>query len=219
MRGDFTPFSGIPGFWRDYDYGPFADYRRDYDWSPFAGFKRDYDWSPFAGYRRDYEWSPFLGSRTPFTGFRKEIDRFVDDFFRTPAYSGYGYGGFPAKWPMLDFKETDDEVIVIAEVPGMTEKDVELYFDNGILTIRGWKKADKDEPGYTERFYGRFERQVPLPYSVDGEHCMAEFRDGLLSMRFKKLAEVENTKKIPIHPGRHVRKEGEQRRKPAFVGA
>ena len=208
MPGDLTPFSNFPGYWRDYEFGPFADYRRDNDWSPLAGFKRDYEWSPFTGYR------------SPFMGFRREMERFFDDVFRTPSYSGYGYSGFTAKWPKLDFKETDDEVIVTAEVPGMSEKDVELYFDNGILTIRGAKKADKDEPGYSERFYGRFERQIPLPYSVDGEHCTAEFGDGLLSLRFKKLAEVENRKKIPINAaGRQVRKETEQRRKPAFVGA
>jgi HSP20 family protein len=89
-------------------------------------------------------------------------------------------------------------VVVTAEVPGLAEKDVELFFDKGMLTIRGEKKGEKDEFGYSELFYGRFERQIPLPYSVDLEHCVAEFRDGLLTVDLPKLAEVENKKKIPI---------------------
>lgn len=177
----------------------------------------EYGYGPFTGYRRDYDWSPLAD-------FRREIDRFFDDFSRKSPFSGYGYAGFSGQWPKLDFIETEDEVLITAEVPGMNEKDVELYFDNGVLTIRGMKKTDKDEPGYSERFYGRFERQVPLPYSVDGEHCTAEFRDGLLKVSFKKLAETENKKKIPINAvTRHIRKsrdeDAAQRSKPAFVGA
>ena len=99
---------------------------------------------------------------------------------------------------MVEFNDLDSKVVVTAEVPGLTAKDVDLFFDNGMLTIRGEKKGQKDEFGYSEFFYGRFERQIPLPYSVDVEHCTAEFRDGLLTVELPKLAEVENKKKIPI---------------------
>src|SRR5690349_22857251 len=53
---------------------------------------------------------------------------------------------------------------------GMNEKDVELYFDNGMLTIRGFKKADKTEPGYSEHFYGRFERQDRKSTRLNSSH-------------------------------------------------
>lgn len=197
MQSELKPFSfpkySTPGFWRDYDFSPFAGYRRGYDWSPFADFRR-------------------------------EVDQLFDDFFRTPTFNGSGYGEFTSTWPRLDFKESADEVIVTAEVPGMNEKDVELYFDNGMLTIRGVKKQDTDEAGYSERSYGRFERQIAMPYSVDGEHCTAEFNDGLLNIRFKKLAETENMKKIPINAGGRKSRRGreetaDQARKPAFVSA
>ena len=137
----------------------------------------------------------------PFTGLRREMDRWFDNLFGKPAYS-YGsyapYGGRIATWPIVEVKDLENKVVVTAEVPGLTEKDVELFFDKGMLTIRGEKKGEKDEFGYSEIFYGRFERQVPLPYSVDLDHCAAEFRNGLLTVNLPKLADVENKKKIPI---------------------
>lgn len=131
----------------------------------------------------------------PFGAFRQEMDRLFENVFRTPAY---GYSGKFASWPIIEVKDFDTEVVVTAEVPGVTEKDVELFFDKSILTIRGEKKGEKQETGYSEVFYGRFERQIPLPYSVDAKHCTAEFRDGLLTVHLPKLAEDENKKKIPI---------------------
>lgn len=200
MPGDLTPSkfpqNFSPKYWRDYDYGAFSPWKRDYEWSPFAGFRR-------------------------------EMHRLFDDFFNTPAVSGYDYGQaqFGSFWPTFDIKESDDEVIVTAEVPGMNEKDVELYLDKGVLTIRGLKKADKDEPCYSERFYGRFERQIALPYSVDTQHCSAEFRDGLLSVKFEKLAAADNKKKIPInaataHKGRLGHKQDDvKERRSELIGA
>ncbi|HEU4696431.1 MAG TPA: Hsp20/alpha crystallin family protein [Sphingomicrobium sp.] len=199
MPGDLTPskFSrnSSPSSWRDYEYGSFSPWKRDYEWSPLAGFRR-------------------------------EIHRLFDDFFNTPAFSGYDYGQpqVGAYWPTVDIKEKDDEVIVTAEVPGMTENEVELYFDKGVLTIRGFKKAEKDEPSYSERFYGRFERRIALPYSVDAEHCSAESRDGLLLVKFEKLAAADNKKKIPISAAttgktRQPGKQDEVERRKEFVGA
>jgi HSP20 family protein len=139
------------------------------------------------------EWSP-IGS------FRREMDRLFDDFLRAPATARFGEFGRTANFPRLDVTEKDDEVLVTAEVPGMADKDVELFVDNGILTLRGEKKGEKDEKGYSERFYGRFERQIPLPTSVDEAHCRADFHDGLLTIHLPKSREQETQKKrIPIN--------------------
>ena len=137
------------------------------------------------------EWSPLAS-------FRREVDRLFDDFFRTPAFGGFG-SGMTAGWPRLDVRETDSELVVTAEVPGMNEKDVELLLDSGVLTIRGEKKGEKDERGYSERWYGRFERQIPLPVSVEEERCKADFRDGLLTIHLPKSREPENRRRIPIN--------------------
>ena len=92
------------------------------------------------------------------------------------------------------------EVIVTAEVPGMNGKDVDLFVDDGILTIRGEKKSETDESGYSERWYGRCERQIPLPSAVDEERCRADFHDGLLTVHLPKTREAEEKRrKIPIN--------------------
>ena len=150
--------------------------------------------APTAAFWRDYE-------AFPFDSFRRGVDQFIDSFLRKPAY-GFGsyvpFSGALASWPMVDVKDLDDKLVVTAEVPGLTDKDLELFFDQGTLTLRGEKKGEKDESGYSELFYGRFERQIPLPYSVDVAHSGAEFRNGLLTIELPKLAEAENRKKIPI---------------------
>lgn len=143
---------------------------------------------------RENEWSPIAS-------FRREMDRLFDDMFRSPAFSRFGeFGGMTATWPSLDVKDTDSEVVVTAEVPGMTDKDVELLLDNGMLTLRGEKKGERDESGYSERWYGRFERQIPLPSAVDEDRCKADFHDGLLTIHLPKSREAEESRKrIPIN--------------------
>ncbi len=138
----------------------------------------------------------------PVGSFRREMDRLFDEFFHSPALGQFGEtgGNWTASYPRLDVNEKDDEVVITAEVPGMTDKDVDLFVQKGILTIRGEKKGEKEERGYSERFYGRFERQVPLPTSVDEAHCRAEFHDGLLTIHLPKTREAEADKKrIPIN--------------------
>jgi HSP20 family protein len=143
---------------------------------------------------RENEWSPM-------SSFRREVDRLFDDFFRAPTVGRFGdFGRMTANWPRLDVDEKDNEVVVTAEVPGMTDKDVELFVDNGNLTIRGERKGEKEERGYSERFFGRFERQIPLPASVDEQNCKADFHDGLLTIHLPKTKEAaESRKKIPIN--------------------
>ena len=138
---------------------------------------------------------------TPVSGFRREMDRLFDDFFRTPSLSRSGeLGGLSTSWPSIDVKDKDNELLVTAEVPGLTDKDVELFVDNGMLTIRGEKKAEHEERGYSERFFGKFERQIPLPSGVDEQNCKADFHDGLLIIHLPKSKEAEESrKKIPIN--------------------
>jgi HSP20 family protein len=147
------------------------------------------------GLWRDSDWNP-VGS------FRREMDRLFDDFFRTPTFSRLGDlgGGTTTNWPSIDVKDRKDELVITAEVPGMTDKDIDLFVDNGVLTIRGEKKSDQEEKGYSERFYGRFERQIPLPANVDEQHCRADFHDGLLTVHLPKSREAEEARKnIPIN--------------------
>jgi HSP20 family protein len=143
---------------------------------------------------REPDWSPI-------SSFRREMDRLFDDFFRAPALGRVAdFGGMTATWPSIDVKDKDNELLVTAEVPGLTNKDVELFVENGLLTIRGEKNAEHEEKGYSERFFGRFERQIPLPSSVEEQNCKADFHDGLLTIHLPKTKEAEESRKrIPIN--------------------
>lgn len=138
----------------------------------------------------------------PVADFRREVDRLFEDFLRGGLPSlGFGLGHSLARWPNVELSETDREVRITAEVPGMSEKDVELLMEDGVLTIRGEKKsetADKDR-GYSERYYGRFERRVALPSSVEEQGANATFKDGVLAVTLPKSAEAERGRRIPIN--------------------
>ncbi|MDP8993487.1 MAG: Hsp20/alpha crystallin family protein [Pseudomonadota bacterium] len=138
--------------------------------------------------------------RSPFMTLRREMDRLFDDFFSTPMLSG-GWGRQMA-WPSLEVNETDNEVRITAELPGMSEKDVELTVQDGMLTLRGEKKSENEDRdrGWSERFYGRFERRLMLPDGVDEDGCKAEFRDGILSITMPKSEQARRSRRIPINP-------------------
>ena len=139
-------------------------------------------------------------SRDPFWSFRREMDRLVDDTFRglglaTPSF------GRAMSWPSLEVSETDAEVRVTAEVPGLSEKDIELAVEDGVLTLRGERKSEGQdkERGYSERFYGRFERRIALPSGVDEEKASARFENGVLTVTMPKAPEMERARRIPIN--------------------
>lgn len=138
--------------------------------------------------------------RSPFPSLRREIDRLFDDFLRTP---GFGLARSAAAWPSLEVSETDDEVRVAAELPGMNEKDIELTVQDGVLTLSGERKIEREdrERGWSERSYGRFERRIALPDGVDEAACDATFRDDLLTVTLPKSAEAQRARRIPINDG------------------
>jgi len=138
--------------------------------------------------------------RSPFLGLRREMDRLFDDFFRSP---GLGLARSASTWPNLEVSETDDEVRITAELPGMNEKDVELTVQDGMLTLSGERRMERQdrERGWSERSYGRFERRIALPDGADDKACSATFRDGLLTVTVPKSAEARRARRIPIQSG------------------
>lgn len=139
--------------------------------------------------------------RTPFWRLRSEVDRLFDDFFSAPVFSG-GWNRAMG-WPIVEVSDTDHEVRVTAELPGMNEKDVELTVQDGMLTIRGEKKSESEDRdrGWSERYYGRFERRIALPDGADEAKCEADFRDGMLTIRMPKTETASRSRKIPINAG------------------
>jgi HSP20 family protein len=103
----------------------------------------------------------------------------------------------------LDVKEDDKAYHVSADLPGLTEKEVDVTFDDGRLTIRGEKKVERDETKDTwhivERSQGSFARQLTLPSTVDASKIEAKFEKGVLTIALPKLpAEQNSAKKIAI---------------------
>lgn len=138
----------------------------------------------------------------PLLSLHREVNRLFDDVFRGfggPAFGRLGHGG---AWPHVELGETDKDIRITAELPGLDEKDVDLSVEEGVLTLRGEKRAeleDKDR-GYSERSYGRFERRIGLPQGIDREKANATFRNGVLTVILPKTeAAKTNVRRIPIN--------------------
>jgi HSP20 family protein len=133
-------------------------------------------------------------------GFQNEMDRLFDSFFHDVSWpiSQWTAGGWS---PAVDLQETDKELLVRAEIPGVTADDLEVSISGNTLVISGEKKEsqEKREKGfiYQERHFGSFRRQVPLPVPVDPSGVRAEYKDGVLHLTLKKSTEAL-PKKIPI---------------------
>lgn len=135
---------------------------------------------------------------TPVFGLRREMNRLFDDVLNrtTPATA----------WiPPVDVSETDQEIVLSLELPGVSPDDCEVTADNGVLTVRGTKQVQRkegDETQYyvTERSYGSFLRSFRLPKGVDESRITADFEHGVLHVRVPKAA-LPQPKKIAIGHG------------------
>jgi len=128
----------------------------------------------------------------PFMTLHREMNRLFDDVLRGFDMAPFGGGtNRPAGWPRMEVVETDKEVRVSAELPGLEDKDVEVLMQDGVLTIRGERKSEIDdkERTFSERYYGRFERRIPMAWDVDEDKIEASFGNGVLTVTLPKSAE------------------------------
>ncbi|RMG04186.1 MAG: Hsp20/alpha crystallin family protein [Nitrospirae bacterium] len=135
--------------------------------------------------------------RSIFDDFDRMFDRFFSDFAVEPLSARTGFS------PRIDFKEEEDRYSLIAELPGLDEKDVEVTLHDDLLTIRGEKREEKEDRSgsyyFAERRYGSFERTIPLPAEVDAEKVKAHFKNGLLTVELPKSEKVlKSSRKIKI---------------------
>jgi HSP20 family protein len=146
-------------------------------------------------------WNP-LAELTPFRDFermRREMGRFWDSFFDGGLRRRIEEGG---EWlPSLEVAEKKNELVVIAEVPGMEPKDIDISLSDGVLTIKGEKKQEKEEKEadyhLVERNYGAFTRSVRLPKEVQSNKINASYKDGILKITLPKSEEAKK-KEIKI---------------------
>ncbi len=154
--------------------------------------------------RGDRERSPATrsDSLSPVMSLHREMNRLFDDMFR--GFDDSRFFGAHGGWPSLDVEETEREYRVTAELPGLEERDVEVLLQDGLLTVRGEKKIESENRHRThsERFYGRFERQISLDRDVDENAVSATFKNGVLTVMVPKNAQaMERAKRIPINAG------------------
>jgi len=142
----------------------------------------------------------------PFSAMRAEMDRVFDSFL------GRGFARLPvlsrieesdAVVPSIDVRETETEFVVEAELPGMNEKDVSVTLNNGVLTLKGEKKSEreekKDDYHLMERSYGSFQRSFQIADAIDPDKVKATFDKGVLKVAMAKRPEaVKAEKRIPL---------------------
>jgi HSP20 family protein len=133
--------------------------------------------------REDGEWSGF-------NSVQQEMNRVFEDFFtgfQWPMPVGEGKNVFD---PRLDVTETEKELSITVELPGMDEKDIDLSLSNNALTIKGEKKEEKENRTHghyrIERTYGSFQRTIPVPCEIESDKVEATFKKGVLSITLPK---------------------------------
>jgi HSP20 family protein len=120
-----------------------------------------------------------------------EVNRIFDTFFGGRP----GNGGLRRWVPAMDLTETDDHLVLRADLPGLDKDDVKIEVTDGVLTVSGERKAEQEErtDGFhrVERAFGAFSRSMSLPEHVDAEKVTADFDNGVLEVRIPKPEERE----------------------------
>jgi HSP20 family protein len=135
-----------------------------------------------------------------------ELNRLLEDYFEPSRYHSADTSPTdlePSTWsPPVDAYKTPEELLIVAEVPGVDPASIGLAVTVSTLTLRGIKEAG-DQPGAVvpvcERVFGAFHRQITLPNEVDLEHIVADASHGVLRVRLPKRSPVK-PRTIPIRP-------------------
>lgn len=140
--------------------------------------------------------SAFRDEQNPFLALHREMNRLFDEAFHGLDHptSPFGSSFWGAGWPNVEIAETEKEIQVTAEVPGLEEKDVEILLEDGVLTLKGEKRTesrDKDNQ-FSECFYGHFERRLPLSAEVAEDRVSASFKNGLLRVTLPKTERAQS---------------------------
>ncbi len=144
-----------------------------------------------------YSWNrntPSEAQFDPFAALQQEMNRLIESFGSYPSLSN--------TMPRLDVAETDAEIDVDAEVPGLQEKDIDVTLAGNVLTIRGEKKNGHEELGknyhLAERSYGSFTRTLTLPFDADPKRVNARCENGILHIAIPKPENMSKSAKIPV---------------------
>ena len=152
----------------------------------------------------------------PFMSLHRQMNRLFDDAFRgstgqMPSSQGQG-GEAGMLMPHMDVSETDRELKICAELPGVAEKDIDVRLEDDVLVIRAEKKFErkdgKENYHFVERSYGTFQRAIRLPGPVDPDQVQASFENGVLTVSVPKSEQQARSRRIQIQGGSRSGKGG-----------
>lgn len=131
-------------------------------------------------------WEPFRGIST----LQEQVNRLFEN-----SFPGRQEGSLASWAPAVDVHETENELVVTADIPGMNEKDLDVRVENNMLTISGERTTESNvkEDNYlrVERSYGSFSRSFSLPNTINPEAVAAEYKNGVLTVKLPKRAEAK----------------------------
>lgn len=141
--------------------------------------------------------------RHPLSELRTDIDTIFDQFFgQASGREIEPWGAFTFRSLAVDMEETENEILVKAEMPGLEPKDFQISVNGDTLTIKGEKKAEKTEEKKNyhmiERRYGSFHRSIPLPSEVDNDKVKASYSKGILEILLPK-SKQHKAKRITVN--------------------
>lgn len=159
-------------------------------------WKRKNDVEVMRPYRDDPTYELTRGMSDIFDTFFR---RFDEEFSSPLMRREYGF----STMPNIDIDETDKEVTVTADLPGLEEKDINVSLDGDVLTLSGERKHEKEEKRKNyhrvERAYGTFSRSVALPEGIDHDNVKANFKKGVLTVKIAKLPGAKPSRRhIPV---------------------
>jgi HSP20 family protein len=152
-----------------------------------------------------------LAGGDPFLSLHRDVNRLFDDVLRGAGLPMAGAEGAQGMAnfinPQMNVSETPNEIRITAELPGVTEQDIDISLDQDLLTIRGEKRFEQSQGGekenfhFVERAYGTFQRSIRMPGPLDPEQVRASFENGVLTITLPKAQQQERSHKIQIQSG------------------
>ena len=142
----------------------------------------------------------------PLFQLQREIDRVFEDVFSSGSGSNAGgRSGSMMNAPRIDLQDSEGELRLHADLPGVQASDLDVRVDGDVLTIRGERKAEseRNEQNFhvMERSHGRFQRSIQLPFAPDPDEVEASVREGVLEVRIPKRAPQERSRRIEVRGG------------------
>lgn len=140
---------------------------------------------------------------SPFLSFYRQANRLFEDVFRELDDAREAFGGILS--PTIDVTQSEQEIRISAELPGVKDEDVEVIAENDVLTIRAEKRVEreegKDKRHVSERAYGTFQRSLRMPQAIDPQQVRANFDHGILTIRLPRAEPENGRRQISVESG------------------